>query len=148
MVKNQETKQREQRILGDCWQWEANGQCSKEDNCSFRPDINTRAQKMKQPNPSPSSFMQQNERNACVENSNKFVTNLNNNEQEFSEMQFEEFALRLNASDFASRSKAKAKPLRREPAGSSPRTVPIGKRTWTDVEPGEYSLSEFEVSKN
>ena len=48
---------------------------------------------------------------------------------------------------FASRSKAKAKPRRREPAGSSPRTVPIGKRTWTDVEPGEYSLSEFEVSK-
>ena len=53
--------------------------------------------------------MQQNERNACVENSNKFVTNLNNNEQETSEMQFEEFALRLNASDFASRLKAKAK---------------------------------------
>ena len=77
----------------------------------------------------------------------QFVTNLNNNEQETSEMQFEEFALRLNASDFARRSKAKAKPRRREPAGSSPRTVPTGKRTWTDVEPGEYSLSEFEVSK-
>ena len=45
VVKNQETKQREQRILGDCWQWEANGQCSKGDNCSFRPDINTRAKK-------------------------------------------------------------------------------------------------------
>ena len=27
-VKNQGTKQRGQRILGDCWQWEANGQCS------------------------------------------------------------------------------------------------------------------------
>ena len=39
------------------------------------------------------------------------------NEEETSEMQFEEFALRLNASDFASRSKAKAKPRRREPAG-------------------------------
>ena len=29
VVKNQGTKQREQRTLGDCWQWEANGQCSK-----------------------------------------------------------------------------------------------------------------------
>ena len=32
VVKNQETKQREQRTLGDCWQWKANGQCSKGDN--------------------------------------------------------------------------------------------------------------------
>ena len=63
VVKNQGTKQREQRTLGDCWQWKANGQCSKGDNCSFRHDINKRA-KMTQPNPSPSSFMQQNERNA------------------------------------------------------------------------------------
>ena len=30
MVKNQGTKQRVQRILGDCWQWETNGQCVKE----------------------------------------------------------------------------------------------------------------------
>ena len=29
VVNNQGTKQRGQRILGDCWQWEANGQCSK-----------------------------------------------------------------------------------------------------------------------
>ena len=53
--KNQGTKQREQRTLGDCWQWKANGQCAKGDNCSFRHDINKRA-KSKQPNPSPSSF--------------------------------------------------------------------------------------------
>ena len=78
---------------------------------------------------------------------NKLVTNLNNNEQETSEVQFEEYALRLNASDFASRSKAKAKPQRRESASSSTRTVPIEKRTWTDVEPGEYSISDYEVSK-
>ena len=63
MVKNQGTKQRGQRILGDCWQWEANGQCSKGDNCSFRHDANKRAN-MTQPNPSPNSFMQQSERNA------------------------------------------------------------------------------------
>ena len=63
VVKNQGSKQRGQRILGDCWQWESNGQCSKGDNCSFRHDINKRA-KMTQPNPSPNSFMQQSERNA------------------------------------------------------------------------------------
>ena len=63
MVKNQETKQRGQRILGECWQWKANGQCSKRDNSSFRHDINKRA-KLTQPNPSPSSFMRQNERDA------------------------------------------------------------------------------------
>ena len=63
MVKNQGTKLREQRTLGDCWQWETNGQCSEGDNCSFLHDINKRA-KTTQPNPSPSSFMQQNERNA------------------------------------------------------------------------------------
>ena len=61
VVKNQGTKQRVQRILGDCWQWKANGQCSKGDNCSFRHDINKRA-KLTQPNPSPTSFVRQNER--------------------------------------------------------------------------------------
>ena len=35
---------------------------------------------------------------------NKLVTNLNNNEQETSEDQLEEFALKMNAKDFASRS--------------------------------------------
>ena len=38
---------------------------------------------------------------------NKLVTNLSNNEQETSEMQFEEFALKTNVLAFASRSKAK-----------------------------------------
>ena len=63
VVKNQGTKQRGQRILGDCWQWEANGQCSKGDNCSFRHDFNKRAETT-QPNPSPSPSSRQNERNA------------------------------------------------------------------------------------
>ena len=78
---------------------------------------------------------------------NKLVTNLNNNEQETSEVQFEEYALKLNASDFACLSKAKAKPQRRESAGSSTRTIPIGKGIWTDVEPGECLISDHAVSK-
>ena len=64
---------------------------------------------------------------------NRLVTKLKNNEQENSEMQFEEYALRLNASDFASCSKAKAKPQRRDSASSIARTVPIRERIWTDV---------------
>ena len=60
VVKNQGTKQREQGILGDCWQWESNWQCSRGDNCSFRHDINKRG-KMAQLNTSPNSFMQQSE---------------------------------------------------------------------------------------
>ena len=63
--------------------------------------------------------------------------NLNNNEQEIPEVQLEEYALKLDAKDFACRSNAKAKPQRREPAGSSQRTAPTGKRIWTDVEPGK-----------
>ena len=56
---------------------------------------------------------------------NKLVTNLNNNEQETSELQFEEYALRLKAGDVASRFKAKTKPQRRDSASSSTRTIPI-----------------------
>ena len=62
VVKNQGTKQRVQRILGDCWQWETNGQCVKGDNCSFRHEINKRGKIITPSNPSPNSFMQQNER--------------------------------------------------------------------------------------
>ena len=63
VVKNQGTKQREHRTLGDCWRWKANGQCFKGDNCSFRHDMNKRA-KPTQPNPSPKSSTRQNERSA------------------------------------------------------------------------------------
>ena len=62
-------------------------------------------------------------------------------------MQFEEYALRLNAGDFASLSKAEAKPQRRDSASSPTIITLIGKRTWTNVEPGEYTISVYEVSK-
>ena len=79
--------------------------------------------------------------------SNKFVMDLNNNDTEIPEEQLEEHALQLDAKNFACRSKAKAKPQRREPAGSSPRIVPMHRRNWIDIEPGKHSLSEYEVSK-
>ena len=58
VVKNQRAKQHERRSLRDCWQWKANGQCSRGDNCSFRHDVNKRA-KPTQPNPSPRSSARQ-----------------------------------------------------------------------------------------
>ena len=79
--------------------------------------------------------------------SNKFVMDSNNNDTEIPEDQLEEYAFKLNAKDFACRSKAKAKPQRTEPAGSSPRIVSIERRNWIDIEPGKYSFSECEVSK-
>ena len=78
---------------------------------------------------------------------NKLVTNLNDNEQETSEMQFEEYALKLNAGDFACWSKVKAKPQRRDSPSSCTRTIPIGERISTDVEPGKHSLSDCPLSK-
>ena len=87
---------------------------------------------------------------SCVRNShgsNKFVMNFNNNKTEIPEVQLEEYALKMDAKDFACRSKAKAKPQRRTSASSSTKTIPIGERIWTDIEPGKYSLSEYEVSK-
>ena len=63
VVKNQGVKQCEQRSLGDCLQWTANGQCSKGSSCSFRHGMNKRA-KSTQPNPSPRSSTQQSVKNA------------------------------------------------------------------------------------
>ena len=84
---------------------------------------------------------------------NKLVTDLSNNkendnnEQETSEMQFEDFALKSNVLAFASRSKAQAKPQRRISASPSTKTVLVGERTWTGIEPQYYSSIDYPVSK-
>ena len=62
-------------------------------------------------------------------------------------MQFEDYALKSNARAFARRSKAKAKPQRRISASSSTKTLPMGERTWTDIEPQDYSPTDSSVSK-
>ena len=82
----------------------------------------------------------------------KLVTDLSNkehddNEQEASEIQFEDCALKSNVLAFASRSNAKAKPQGRISASSSTKTVPIGERTWTDVETQDYSPIDDPVLK-
>ena len=71
--------------------------------------------------------------------SNKLVTNLDDSEHEPSEVQLED-ALKLDASGFACRSKAKAKPQRREPVDYSPSIIPMNERKWIDIEPGNSSL--------
>ena len=70
----------------------------------------------------------------------------NNNDTEIPEDLPEEQALQLNVKDFAYRSKAKAKPQRREPVDYSPSII-SNERKWIDIEPGNYSLSAYEVSK-
>ena len=78
---------------------------------------------------------------------NKLVTDLNNNEQETSELQFEDYELKSNARAFASRSKAKAKPRRPSTTCSSSRIVPILERTSIDNEPGAQSNQAYPVAK-
>ena len=73
--------------------------------------------------------------------SNKFVMDSNNNDTEVPEDQPEEQALQLYVKDFAYRSKVKAKPQRREPAGYSPSIIPMNTTNWIDIEPGKHSLS-------
>ena len=70
------------------------------------------------------------------------------NEQETSEMQFEDFALKTNVLAFASQSKAKAKPRRRTSACSSTRTVPICERSWTDIEPETNSPIAYQCQND
>ena len=62
-------------------------------------------------------------------------------------MQFDNFALKSHVLAFASRSKANAKPQRRTLASSSTKTIPIGERTWTDIESEDYSPIAYPVSK-
>ena len=46
MVKNQGTKQRVQRILGDCWQWGTNGQCIKGETIAVSVTISISVEKV------------------------------------------------------------------------------------------------------
>ena len=79
--------------------------------------------------------------------SNKFVIDSNNNNTEVPEDQPEEQALQSSAKVVAARSKAKAKPQRREPVDYSPSIIPMNERKWIDIEPGNSSLSAYEISK-
>ena len=49
LVKNQREQRRVHKGQGECWQWRANGQCTKGDPCSFRHRRNKRAKATTQP---------------------------------------------------------------------------------------------------
>ena len=78
--------------------------------------------------------------------SNRFVIDSNYNNTEVPADLLEEQASQPIVKDFAARSKAKAKPQRRELV-DSPSIIPIKERNWMDIEPGKHSLSAYEVSK-
>ena len=79
--------------------------------------------------------------------SNKFVIDSNHNNTEVLADLPEEQASQLKMKDFAARSKAKAKTQRREPVDYSPSIIPVNERKWIDIEPGDSSLSAYEISK-
>ena len=78
--------------------------------------------------------------------SNNFVIDSNNNDTESPADLPEEQASQLKVKDFATRSKAKAKPQRREPVDTTS-IIPMNERKWIDIEPGDSSLSAYEISK-
>ena len=77
---------------------------------------------------------------------NKYVVDSNYNNTEVPDDLPEEQASQLKMKDFACRSKAKAKPQRREPVDSLS-IIPMNERKWIDIEPGNSSLSAYEISK-
>ena len=78
--------------------------------------------------------------------SNKFVIDSNHSNTEVPADLPEEQASPSIAKNFGARSKAKAKPRRREPV-DSPSIIPMNERKWIDIEPGNSSLSAYEISK-
>ena len=77
--------------------------------------------------------------------SNKFVIDSNNNTEVLADLP-EEQASQPIVKVFAARSKAKAKPQRRELV-DLPSIIPMNERKWIHIEPGESSLSAYEISK-
>ena len=77
---------------------------------------------------------------------NKYVVDSNYNNTEVPADLPEEQASQSSVKVVAARSKAKAKPQKRETV-ELPSTIPMNERTWIDIEPGESSLSAYEISK-
>ena len=75
------------------------------------------------------------------------MTDSNNNNTESLADLPEEQASQPIMKVFAARSKAKAKPQRREPVDYSPSIIPMNERKWIDIEPENSSLSAYEISK-
>ena len=77
---------------------------------------------------------------------NKYVVDSNHNNTEVPADPHEEQASQTSVKVIAARSKAKAKPQKREPV-DVPSIIPMHERKWIDIEPSETSLAAYEVSK-
>ena len=77
---------------------------------------------------------------------NKYVVDSNYDNTEVPADLPEEQASQSSVKVVAARSKAKAKPQKRETV-ELPSTIPMNERKWIDIEPAESSLSAYEVSK-
>ena len=77
--------------------------------------------------------------------SNKYVVDSNYNNTEVPADLPEEQASQSSVRVVAARSKAKAKPQKRETV-ESPSIIPMNERKWIDIEPAESSLSEYDLS--
>ena len=78
--------------------------------------------------------------------SNKYVVDSNYNNTEVPPDLLEEQTSQSSVKVVAARSKAKAKPQKRETV-ELPSTIPMNERKWIDIEQEESSLSAYEVSK-
>ena len=78
--------------------------------------------------------------------SNKFVMDSNYNNTEVPADLLEEQASQTSINVIAARSKTKAKPQRREPVDLQS-IIPMNERKWIDIDPGDSSLSAYEISK-
>ena len=78
--------------------------------------------------------------------SNKFVMDSNYNNTKVPACLLEEQASQPIVRVFAARSKAKAKPQRRELV-DLPSILPMNERKWIDIEPGKSSFSAYEITK-
>ena len=77
---------------------------------------------------------------------NKYVVDSNYNNTEIPADPQEEQASQSSVKVVAARSKAKAKPQKREPV-DTPSIIPMNERKWIDIEPSEPSLSAYDLSK-
>ena len=77
---------------------------------------------------------------------NKYVIDSNHNNTEIPADPHEDEKSQTRVKVIAARSKAKAKPQKREPV-DTPTIIPMRERKWIDIDPSEPSLTAYEVSK-
>ena len=77
---------------------------------------------------------------------NKYVIDSNHNNTEALADPHEGQASQTSVKVIVARSKAKAKPKKREPV-DVPSIIPMNERKWFDIKPAEPSLASYEVSK-